>query len=840
MAMTAGFPDELQTAIGPSYSLERELTGGAMSRVFVATETALGRKVVVKVLPPELAATVSVERFRREIQLSAQLRHPHIVPVLAAGESDGLLFYTMPFVSGESLRQRLEREQMIPAGEAVRLTREVSDALAFAHEQGIVHRDIKPENILLDAGHAVVTDFGIARAIGQGSAPTLTQTGMGVGTPRYMSPEQLMASSDVDGRSDIYSLGCVLYEMLVGQAPGYDEIVSGKIAVNPTLGRLQSVISRALSTDPAARFQSAREFTAALEVATRPGGHERRWLVGAGVAAVIVVASAGAYLSRGKPATDPPHEEQITFTGDALLQGLSPDGNVLALVSLEGWVLSFQDLKTGNLQRFGDSILDMRWIPRSDDLLIQRFSGGWVRVSKNGGALRPVIDTAEHAFAPSFDTAGVYVAYLAPSKADTKTQWNRIRTRRVSDPSDSHDFTLPFNASTLEWSPGGEWLVVSGALGAADTPDGILCLVSAIDGHTVELRRWNNYPEKVWAIRWADPDMLYYTQGFSPSVLMAQRVDRNSGRPKGPPQELFRGTWRAFAVHASGTDLYVNRTDGSSKILIGTVSPDARVEQSLPASRGTVYLALSPDGGILAAVERRNGASDLYLIDVTTRAKRQITNLQATNAGVPVWAPDGRQIAFAAHLAGRPPRIFVADVAGSARELGSAPIFLWGQLTWAGNGLVYTSLDTAKNVAIGVHRFDIARNTDSLLHQFPQSLPPFVAVHPNKDATKLAYERNDSLRVVTLRTGTVATRFVPSGLQLHRWKDEQLLLSKSSKSAAGTYDREVFSLSPSSGAIIPLWRIPCSDALNADVTRFACLAGTSSSDVWRTTIPRPR
>ena len=218
--VTTALLEQLQATLGTGYAIERELAGGGMSRVFVAQERALGRRVVVKILPPELAADVSMERFHREIQLAAMLLHPHIIPLLSAGDAEGLPYYTMPFVEGESLRLRLARDGPLDVEVALRLTREVALALDYAHRQGIVHRDIKPENVLLHDGHAFVTDFGIARAVNRAaSGINLTIVGIALGTPHYMSPEQGSGDRELDGRSDIYALGCVLYEMLTGDPP---------------------------------------------------------------------------------------------------------------------------------------------------------------------------------------------------------------------------------------------------------------------------------------------------------------------------------------------------------------------------------------------------------------------------------------------------------------------------------------------------------------------------------------------------------------------------------------------------------------------------------------------
>ncbi|HET8621924.1 MAG TPA: protein kinase [Gemmatimonadales bacterium] len=275
--------------LGDSYRLQRELGGGGMSRVFLADETRLGRQVVIKVLPPEMGAGVNTERFEREIQLAARLQHPHIVPLLTAGASGDLLYYVMPYIAGESLRVKLAREGELPVAEAVRVLREVVQALAYAHRHGVVHRDIKPDNILLADGYAVVTDFGVAKAVsassGNGNPSSLTSIGMTLGTPAYMAPEQAAADPHVDHRADLYAVGALGYEMLCGRPPFVEPTPQAVLAAHltrpvdpvsryrPNISpQLEAVIARCLEKRAADRWQTAAELASQLDALATPSG----------------------------------------------------------------------------------------------------------------------------------------------------------------------------------------------------------------------------------------------------------------------------------------------------------------------------------------------------------------------------------------------------------------------------------------------------------------------------------------------------------------------------------------------------------------------------------------
>ncbi|NIM50630.1 MAG: protein kinase [Gemmatimonadales bacterium] len=274
---------QLSTALASSYAFEQELGRGGTATVYRAQDLKHQRKVAVKVMRPELAASLGAERFLREIQIAAQLSHPHILPLYDSGEVDGLLYYVMPFVAGESLRTRLAREGQLPLEDALHITLEVADALSYAHGRGVVHRDIKPENVLLESSHALVTDFGIARAITAAGEDRVTLDGIAVGTPAYMSPEQARGERQLDARTDIYSLGCVLYEMLVGEPPHTgptphailarkctEPVPSLRVVRGSVSATLERIVLRALATWPKDRYATSAEFAQALTTRLAP------------------------------------------------------------------------------------------------------------------------------------------------------------------------------------------------------------------------------------------------------------------------------------------------------------------------------------------------------------------------------------------------------------------------------------------------------------------------------------------------------------------------------------------------------------------------------------------
>ena len=405
-------PDRLTAALADRYTIERELGAGGMATVYLAQDLKHDRRVAVKVLRPELAAVIGAERFLAEIKTTANLQHPHILPLFDSGAVDGTVFYVMPFVEGESLRDRIAREKQLPIDDALRIAREVADALEYAHQHGVIHRDIKPENILLHGGHALVADFGIALAASKTGGTRMTETGMSLGTPHYMSPEQAMGARELDARTDIYALGCVTYEMLTGEPPFSGptaQAIVAKVMTEKPAGitvrrdrvpaHVEDAVLTALEKLPADRFATAAQFAAALAghgptITTRAttaltarslGGAtwRRRFQLASGVALLAIGFGAWGWV-RARAAAARPVERHYLSLGDSVqLQtglaagpslALSPDGSRLAFV--------------------GDSLFRI-WIKRRDEL-------------------NPVLlQGTDHASSPVFSPDGRWLAYVA-------------------------------------------------------------------------------------------------------------------------------------------------------------------------------------------------------------------------------------------------------------------------------------------------------------------------------------------------------------------------------------------------------------------------------------------
>ncbi|HEY6925468.1 MAG TPA: protein kinase, partial [Steroidobacteraceae bacterium] len=424
----------LSSALADRYRIERELGQGGMATVYLAEDLKHDRKVAIKVLKPELAAVLGADRFVHEIKTTAALQHPHILPLFDSGSADGFLYYVMPYIEGETLRTRLDREKQLGVEEAVKITAEVADALDYAHRHGIIHRDIKPENILLHDGRPVVADFGIALAVSAAAGGRMTETGLSLGTPHYMSPEQATAEKDITGRSDVYSLASVLYEMLAGQPPhlgGTAQQIIMKIISEPVQMvtairksvplNVAAALARALEKLPADRFESAKAFAHALEdpsfgagtlgvdAMTQRAG--RRWLLVVGVAAGAITGAAIMWLGlRGRiPNNGGVVFTQRTFRQEAIYNARwAADDKTILYTSFQNGVPSIRIIRAEypEPQPFGPDSAHLLAVSSTGEVALlvhpiymeQRlFIGTLARISIGGGAPHEVVENVQEA-----------------------------------------------------------------------------------------------------------------------------------------------------------------------------------------------------------------------------------------------------------------------------------------------------------------------------------------------------------------------------------------------------------------------------------------------------------
>jgi len=451
---------DISTALGDRYVIEREIGSGGMAVVYLARDKKLDRDVALKVLRPELGAVLGSERFLTEIKISARLDHPHILTLIDSGEADGLLYYVLPFVRGESLRHKLDRERQLGLEEALTITKQVASALDYAHRQGLVHRDIKPENILIQEGEAMLTDFGIALAVKEAGGNRLTQTGLSLGTPQYMSPEQATGDRGIDARSDVYSLASVLYEMLAGEPPvtgaSAQSMIAKLMTEKPTHLRvlrdtvppsIDAAVAKALAKTPADRFASAGEFSRALDVkATIDAGpstspvakSSRRVAIAAGVLVLAAAVAGGAYVMKGRAAAPRGtaaslgQRTQLTTAGIVLVPAISPDAKQLAYVTRKcstgrcGYSIVVQDIggsTTRSILEGATAAYYLEWSPDRRNLIFNgTFNGriGTYLLSALGGTPRWLTSGVATFF------AGGDSLLIGPSYRADSVYWIRV------------------------------------------------------------------------------------------------------------------------------------------------------------------------------------------------------------------------------------------------------------------------------------------------------------------------------------------------------------------------------------------------------------------------------
>jgi len=703
--------DRLNAALSGRYTLLREIGEGGMATVYLADDVRHNRKVALKVLKPELAAVVGSERFLAEIETTANLQHPHILPLFDSGEADGFLFFVMPYIEGETLRERLEREGQLGVEEAVRIAREVADALDYAHRAGVIHRDIKPANILLHDGRPVVADFGIAVAVSAAGAGRLTETGMSLGTPHYMSPEQASAERDLTARSDVYSLGCVLYEMLAGQPPhtgsSAQRILVSILTEAPkpvedlrhtVPSHVAGAVAKAIEKLPADRFESAKTFMDALGNATfayaasaRPAGvgaaDPGRRSGGTAVAglrtrtlsllpwAVAVAALLLWATGRGTTSVEP----RVTMRAELTVPGvetggstervvkISPDGRTLATVYRSG-------LRNALAVRRSDEV-EFRTIAEleDDDAIAFSPEGAWIayggyglwRVPVTGGASVPIIDAGSsrsyYPFSWSDDGTILFSAVVSDEFGTWAVGANGGEPVRIA----------PNRASSGQFLSERHVLLGVPGEGArfydleADTS-------RLVVGDAIQVR----FVPEVGRLLWADPSGTVWAATFDPST----------GRLESDPAIVLTGVSLGgflaahFDVSSNGTLVYAvggaapsdPRDVIVSVALDGTVTPEPIqprwIEPDPRWSRDGRFVAYH--GG---EEPGRFPFSQIYVYDMVAGGRPRALTSGGTNRD-PVWSPHEDRVLWGSWSGGVVRELFSSSVNGGDPDRFVVPI----------------------------------------------------------------------------------------------------------------------------------------------------------------------
>ncbi len=675
----------LTSALADRYRIERELGAGGMATVYLAQDLRHDRRVAVKVLRPELAAVIGAERFLAEIKTTANLQHPHILPLFDSGAADSFLFYVMPFIDGETLRDRMSREKQLPIAGAVRIAREVASALDYAHRHGVIHRDIKPENILLHDGSALVADFGIALAASKAGGTRMTETGMSLGTPQYMSPEQAMGERDLDARTDVYGLGCVLYEMLAGEppftGPTAQAIVAKVMTEKPVsiLTRRDTVppgvehaVSVALQKIPADRWGTAAAFSEALGgsasaavIAPPTSSSSRRhgsgrnslgsslpWAVAFGLAAIAAIwgwtrheapAEPGVVRFTVQPATGT--HLALPILGTATTVAISPDGRRV-VYSGDGatgsqlYLQSVDDFRPHVLAgtadaRFPEFSPDGKWIAfvSSDDVLKKMsVEGGTITTIAAAASAWGITWASNETLVYGLRNAtGWRGLWRVPAAGGDPVQFSVVDTaggeRIQSTPRSAGDGRLVFYSSLI------------GAL-----TDSRIGVVSLETGKATILKGLTGW----WPLGLLNGQLLYVrTDG----ALMAAPFDvrtLQAGAPVQVADSIATAIgFAAAAISANGTLVYVH--SGSIRQLM-TVDVHGQARPLMEEQRSYGYPRFSPDGRRLAFDVQRAQGTDIWVYDLAARTLQRLTTDGINDR--PEWTPDGKKVLYASNRQG--------------------------------------------------------------------------------------------------------------------------------------------------------------------------------------------
>ena len=651
----------LTAALADRYRIERELGQGGMATVYLAHDLKHDRLVAVKVLKPELAAVLGAERFVVEIKTTASMSHPHILPLFDSGTADGFLFYVMPYIEGETLRDQLNRETQLGIDEAVRIAREVLDALDYAHSRGVIHRDIKPENILMQGGRPMIADFGIALAVSAAAGGRMTETGLSLGTPHYMSPEQATAEKEITARADLYSLASVLYEMLTGEPPhtgsSAQQIIM-KIITEPAAAvtkfrksvpaNVASAVAKALEKLPADRFQSAKAFGEALgnptftvlgvagtdTTATGTRGSRRATLAASGVAVIALLAAGAAWM---RPTPEGPFRRLDLVTGTVEPNTgsdivISPDGSMLAMVGRLGSEPRAVYLRQldgdAEFRRLAgtETALNPTFSPDGKWIVFRRADRALVKISVSGGSAVTLVPAGQlDPYFPQWGTPDEIVfttptlVYRVKASGGEPESLPKVTNGRVSPLPDGSG-VLHSNGDVLlyDYKSDSSFVLLRGGVAPTYVPSGHIVYVGSEGG--------------LFAVRFN----LAKHRVESEPVRVLERVGASV---------IARG----YSVSANGVLVQYDAATGASQTenLIVIVEPGKGADTlRLPPGR-RFRPRFSPNGRSLAlevAVPSRGSQTDIYTLDLVTGTYTQLT-FDGDNDEA-VWSPDGTRLLF--------------------------------------------------------------------------------------------------------------------------------------------------------------------------------------------------
>jgi len=672
----------LTSALADRYRIERELGQGGMATVYLAQDLKHDRKVAIKVLRPELAAVIGAERFLAEIRITARLDHPHILTLIDSGEAGGLLYYVLPFIRGESLRDKLNRDQQLGIEEALAITRQVAGALDHAHQKGVIHRDIKPENILLHEGEAMLADFGIALAVKEAGGNRLTETGLSLGTPQYMSPEQATGDRQLTARSDVYSLAAVVYEMLAGEppvtGPNAQAMVAKLMTERPVSLRvvrdtvpeaMDLAVQKGLAKLAADRFASAGELGRALELPragtpdgpAKPGSKAlpvpRRWLPWAAAGGLLALLAAFWVLrTPAAPLLQLGRSDQLTAEpGLEIHPAISPDGRLVAYSAGNSWRMRvfLRPVGGGRTISLSDDSTSVethpQWSPDGSSLLF---------LTRGGVSVSPALGGSSRAVVPPAARAKVMTATWSPSGSEIA--FGRGDSMLVVPAGGGPARLVGTGAYDLHscvWSPNGKWIAcVAGNSESVFPGQGIgniapsrVVLFPAGGGTpitVVESREFNQSP--AWS---ADGSrLLLVSNRDGPRDIYALSLS-SSGRPKGEPTRLTTGLGAisvslsadarrlSYAVYSAQANLWSVPVTSSGSVTAKNatqVTSSNQVIESAQASRDGHWLLYDSD---------LRGNADIYRVPTAGGQSEQLTN-DPVDEFAPDLSPDGRAVAY--------------------------------------------------------------------------------------------------------------------------------------------------------------------------------------------------